>query len=444
MPIRWKAGLCCLFLGSVFTAAAVAQTTRLITGVNDMPPIDAANSAISVSASGRFVLTSSLYLIDLLNDTETQVGFLPGGGGATAVAGDVSDDGKFITWVERRNAPALYYRDIDAGVTRDILTGTNGRSDYPKISSDGRFVAFASTVRTLVAADQLPSSDGAAVYYFDSQNDSFTAVSLGTGDIGLASGLLNLFDFDISRDAQYVFYSTDAANAHPDRAMASSSLQYWMYRRRIDTGVVDIVNRNAMGEFPSGSFNRPVAGPIGRFVAFSGANVGLGDNGSLTGDGYNNIFGADIYRRDFDTGQIVRVSETLSGAAGDGAYDGIALGGDGSFVLFESTGTNHVAEPTDPQGTGTTDGSFDAFRADIVGGDVTITWLSVPEMGGANVFSDAVIAPVSGSYSAFTTNQWETMLDGRTNSSLWDNTIGIGEFVFDPDDGVFDSGFEGF
>lgn len=58
----------------------------------------------------------------------------------------------------------IYWRDRQAGVTRHITAGADSHSRELKISGDGRYVAFISAARNLIAdSTKLPASDGSAL-----------------------------------------------------------------------------------------------------------------------------------------------------------------------------------------------------------------------------------------------------------------------------------------
>ena len=207
-------------------ASAAAQTVRVNTGVGGAEP-DGVNTGGIISGDGRFVVFASLatnlvagdtnasadvFVRDVAGATTTRVSLAEDGlerAGAsglltgTGVGGfDISDDGRYVVFASRAalaagdtgicvvapettatNCPDVYVRDRQLNQTVRISVGTggaqaNGLSHQPRISGDGRWVAFTSAASNLVANDTNGVGD---VFLFDRQTSTMTRVSQATG-----------------------------------------------------------------------------------------------------------------------------------------------------------------------------------------------------------------------------------------------------------------------
>jgi Tol biopolymer transport system component len=430
--------LCCLLLATIIPASLALGEVRLLTGDANNQLHNRDSLALDLSQDGRLVLFSSgppvtgstpgitqggLYIRDLVADTLTF-------SGATNVAGEASfsDDGRFVTWT----APgfSIYWRDCQAGETRLLASGTNGGSRNPIMSADGRYVAFASVARNLVPnTNHLPANGRAAVYLYDSLNQTTTVASLTHDGKGLSTGVgLNApsLEFNFSANGQYVFFSTDATNVHPARATAASQAYYWLYRRHVQNGVVEVVCKNATNGIPIGNFTTPFPDATGNRVLFAGGFVGLG-GGPLLVDGYSFVFGTDLYLKDLTTAEVWWVTRTTNSTTPDAAFGSgaMALSGDGKVVAFGSSGTKFVLENTDPPGASD---SFDIFRVDIgPAGNVTNSLITKSVVGSTNVgyFSGPLLS-ANGNYVAFNSGYHRPFLGVGEYSSIHKHGFGVG------------------
>jgi hypothetical protein len=431
------------------TTVALGEV-RLLTGDANNQLFDRDAIVLDVSADGRLVLFASgppssgnptpgitrggLYLRNLDTGTLTFVGIPPGGENNNDPTGayeaSMSDDGRFFAWSDT-NAKIIW-RDSQTHETREVTPNADGACRRPILSADGRYIAFISVARNLVAdTTLLPAENRAAVYLYDSQTQQMTVASLTYDGKGLSTGVgpsnAPLGEFDFTADGQFVLFSTDAAGVHPDRANTTSPAWFWSYRRNVTTGEVVVVGRNAAGQIPTGNFTSPRADAHGNRIAFLAGFVGGG--GITFVDGYSSLF--DIYRKDIATGQVVRVSQTTNGAAPNGFFNGdINISSDGSVVAFGSSSSNFVAEPTDgSEG----EGSPDVFRADISGNSSTVTLISKPVTDNGNVveFSGPYL-PGTGAYVGFATADLKSMIGQGSNDSFFKHCVAVGSFTFPP------------
>ena len=133
------------------------------------------------------------------------------------------------------------------------------------------------------------------------------ATNLVTGD---TNALVDIFLRDRDTDADGIF-DEPAAVATTRVSLGPSSAQ------------------------PDAASSAPVISADGRYVAFvsTASNLAAGANGL-----------PQVYRVDRTTGNIVRVSESVSGDAGDADSGAPAISADGDVVAFQSRATNLVTD----------------------------------------------------------------------------------------------------
>lgn len=436
-----------LLLASLLLLAtgSLRAEVRLLTGSSDNTAHARDSFLLDVSGDGRFALFTTgvpsngspspgitqggLHRRNLGTGELTYVGGGIAGGPDTsgsATEASISDDGSKLAWCAGN---LIYWRDQSAGQTRLLTPGADGFCRGAKISADGRYVAFVSAARNLVSQTALlPASGRAAVYLYDSGTGQLALVSLSSTGTALTTGVGTgagaISDFDFSADGRFVFFATDAPNAHPDRASASNQAYFWLYRRELATGNVVIVHRNAENQIPVGNFNGPRCSADGSRVLFSLLYV----SGPAMVPGYVPFFATDLYVKDLSGGTIWRVTQTTDNAAPNGQLaSDVQINPAGTLACFGSSGSNFVAENTDPTGGA---GQVDLFRVDLnSGGGTSTTLLSKAAVGSSNVavFNGPF---VSSSYIAFNTSSLLSMLGTGVDNSIFKHGVAVGTFSF--------------
>jgi Tol biopolymer transport system component len=354
----------------------------------------------------------------------------------------ISDDGRYIAWRSTTNATSgasgnakhIYWKDTVSGTTRLITTGADLQCIEPKISGNGRYVAFSSGTRTLTVTDasKLPTaSQRYAVYLYDSQNETLEIVSLRSDGnaltgIGGATGASVVNAFDFSADGRYIVYTSDDPDAHPDRSTGMTASFLGIFRRDLSTGVVDIVNRNASGNVVDGNFAAPRISADGSRVFFAGSFIAVLKPANRMVPELPGAFGSDAFVKDMDTADVWWASKTTSGAAHDGFFGPLlAIDGDGDVVAFASTSNILVEEDSDAGGGHS--GNFDIFRVDLgASGSTTTSLITKSPSGSGNVdYNNGPFLPGSGTYVAFDTYQVEEMIGTTSDFS---HSIGVGTF----------------
>jgi Tol biopolymer transport system component len=109
----------------------------------------------------------------------------------------------------------IFVKDLQTGTTTRVSThsaGTqgNGDSEHPSISGDARYVAFASSASNLVAGDTNGKAD---IFVKDVLTGITTRVSVPNA-VTQANG--DCYEPSISSDGRYVTFASEASNLHPD------------------------------------------------------------------------------------------------------------------------------------------------------------------------------------------------------------------------------------
>ena len=300
----------------------------------------------------------------LVYATNSDVELISGNGNAKSGPGiSISGDGRYIAF--HSTATNLDTRDNDSdegvfvydrenetitlvSVAPDNTTNGNGRSMWPSISSDGRYVVFESIADNLVTGDTNGSWD-VFVHDRDVDNDGIfdeagfiatTRVSLANdGSELLWGGLIDDEESQnlISNDGRYVvFLSYNQANESPSSQTAY--LKVFVRDRSSNATLLASVGYDGLAavnsNYPLGtSFDSPEISRNGRYVAFSSNATNLVSNDT------NGL--EDVFVRDLSSGTTVRVSVKSTGdeASGGSSYMG-AISDDGRYIAFASTADN--------------------------------------------------------------------------------------------------------
>jgi Tol biopolymer transport system component len=228
----------------------------------------------------------------------------------------------------------IFVRDRTLGTTERVsvnsaeVQGTNGDSLNASISSDGRYVAFASDAVGLVTGDSNNNTD---VFVRDRTAGTTERVSIDSAE-GQADNGVSLSPA-INGDGRYVAfesYSTDLVagdgNGFGD-----------IFVRDRTAGTTERVSLDSAESETSDNDNlSPAISGDGRFVAFFSNSVEL-----VSGD-TNGWF--DIFVRDRTLGTTARASVNSVGAqAQNGGSVSPAFASNGLHVAFESTANNLVS-----------------------------------------------------------------------------------------------------
>ena len=237
--------------------------------------------------------------------------------------------------------------------------GGSGDSLAPVMSSDGRYVLFASLANNLAESSngtQIPtlSTPKMNVFLRDRTNGTTTLVSMDIA--GTDGGNGDSWPSAISSNGQYALFESTAGNLTTNNLAGTSQV----FLRDVVNGATILISAGSNGTAPNGVSRSSVMTPDGRYVAFVSAASNL-----VSGD-TNRI--PDVFLRDTQAGTTTLVSvgaQSTSVAAAGGSCELPAISTNGRYVAFYSTATNLVAgAPTNGE----------IFLRDVAGG--TTAWVS--------------------------------------------------------------------
>lgn len=273
----------------------------------------------SLSADGRFLVFSSsaanlvpgqvdlnsdrdVFLYDRIAGTTTLVSHVPGSAPAT-VAGDAY-------------------------------------SDRPAISADGRFVAFLSNARNLVAGQSGPEGAVFNVFLYERETGRITLVTRRAGSVNVTAGGTT-GTLALSADGSYVAFTSTAPDLVPGQTPGRPDpLTFDVFLFERSTGTTRLVSHSAVSPSRTGNgpSDQPALSADGRFVAFTSRATDLvaGQNDS------NQSPDVFLYDRLTDASALVSHASSSALRTGDqGSFDP-SLSADGRFVAFAGPATDLV------------------------------------------------------------------------------------------------------
>lgn len=348
----------------------------------------------AISAAGRYVafessatnlvsgdgsIVQDIFVYDTTLGTTARVSISSGGipGDAASFKPQLSSDGRFVAFMSYATTLVagdnttisdvyLHDRDPDADGIYDEGNGTTVRasvdasgspltaaSDFPSISADGNFVAFAS---------------GNNVYVYDRVNATTQNInSAGNGSSAYTS---------LSSDGRYVAYSSTATNLVTGDTNAVEDV--FVYDRTLTTTIRASMSQS--GVQSTYASKSPAISADGRYVVFvteagalntrasrtdvtfdaiSAATGGGGGGGGTTATYY-------VYRRDLTLNVTVRAGSAYSGAVPNASSGNAAMSSDGALIAFSSLATNLTC-------TTDSNGFTDVYLRDLRGTTATPT-----------------------------------------------------------------------
>ncbi|HBV99548.1 MAG TPA: hypothetical protein DEF36_21215 [Desulfotomaculum sp.] len=317
---------------------------------------------------------------------------------------------------------------VMASVAADGFGG-DGYSEYPSISSDGRYVAFYSDASDLVAGDGNSTDD---IFVRDLQNNSTERISVSAGGTDSNS---NSYLPSLSADGRYVSFISAASNL-----VAGDSNNKWDVfvrdRQLGSTYRVSVPDLSSQGTLGSEANNDsyasyftmfcPSVSSDGRYIAFASqaSNLVLGDTNATT----------DVFVHDRQTGETVSASVYGSGTGGNDWSMKPSISADGRYVAFISNASNLVA--------GDTNNNPDVFVRDLFSGETVRVSVAGDGTQG-NYFSGAIFYPSDheGNVSISADGRY-VVFDSLANNLAPGDTNGATDiFVHDRDtdeDGIYD------
>ncbi|HOX57811.1 MAG TPA: hypothetical protein P5205_06300 [Candidatus Paceibacterota bacterium] len=230
----------------------------------------------------------------------------------------------------------LYLRDLQAGITTLLDADASGVGSpvgpfaMPRLSADGRFVAFECGDGNLVANDRNQDTD---VFVRDLSTGGVELISARDASLPslTANGPSQLSTRCASADGRYIVFASEADNLVPGDTNGFRDI---FVRDLVEaTNLLVSVGTNGMGA--NGLSYGPAISGNGRYVAFTShaTNLVVGDNNRAS----------DVFVRDLQTGTTTLASVNRFGTVpGDAESDWSEISSDGRYVLFQSRARNLV------------------------------------------------------------------------------------------------------
>jgi cysteine-rich repeat protein len=254
--------------------------------------------------------------------------------------------------------------DADFAFQRVSISSTgleaNGSSGSPRVSANGRFVAFVSFASNLVPDDVNGKADA---FLHDRQTGATTRV--GPSE-----------DVAVSGDGRYIAFGGVSVYDRVTGLTQSVVQNGHSPSLSSDGGLIAFIGSQLLPGDPSGdsvyvvdrvggtterigsSAPRNVS-KVGVSISGDGRYVAFVSLSALVPEDTNGIY--DVYVLDRETGELVRASVSTAGnQANGGSYDP-AISSNGRYVAFDSFATNLVVDDTN--------GIRDAFVHDLVAGE---------------------------------------------------------------------------
>lgn len=301
--------------------------------------------------------------------TTTLISSLPAGGEVTGAAAGpsalprITPDGRWVAFSSQaselvtndinNNTEDAFLHDLQTSVTRLVSlnsaeTQSNGASNQVDVSDDGRFVVFTSASNNLVS----PDSNGVTANVFVRDRRTGQTQKVDRSSTGTQDGTFSAQAASISGDGQFVAFDS----------------QQTVLVTGDTNGLQDVfVGPNPLPDQPSrinlapdrseaDSFTLAVSADLeGRWTAFDSGATNL-----VPGD-TNGLF--DVFVHDARTGVSVRASIRETSTEADGLNTDPSLGWDGRFVSFTSEATNLIDPGVSPPGD--TNGVADIYVRDL-------------------------------------------------------------------------------
>lgn len=361
------------------TISVYAGTTTRISNAYDGGRANGGSYEPAISADGQVVAFVSkannlvggdtctgveIFVHDRTSSQTARASTAPGGldGNGDSFGAAISADGQYVAFYSY--AKNLLGPGMDTNEKRDVFvqeraTGrlfrasvsngkgeqaVGGHSESPRISADGRHVAFRSAAKNLVPND--PSVADAFVH--DWTITETIRVSVGVGGTQPDG---ESHEVSISGDGRLIAFASFATNLVPGDT--NGKLDVFVYDRVTrETRRVSVSSEGVQGDHDS---NEPSISLDGRWVAFTSQARNL-----VPDDGK---YRSDVFVHDLHTGTTRRVSVRSDGGEADAPSSRSSISADGRYVVFQSEATNLVS--------GDTNDSQDIFLHDVWTGETT-------------------------------------------------------------------------
>lgn len=212
-------------------------------------------------------------------------------------------------------------------ITRISTNGSgqqaNGDSYMHNTSADGRYVLMSSTAGNLVDGDSNRWYD---LFVKDLQTGQITLVNR-TNSQNISNGYS--YDGRISADGRKVVFISDASNL----VDGDTNGMLDVFVKDLSTGAITRLGQPLSGQL-DGYVQNVSFSPDGQWIVYQTDSTNL-----VTGD---TDIGGDVFMQSLQTGEIRRISQTLTGEGGNNQSTDARFSADGRYIIFNSYASNLV------------------------------------------------------------------------------------------------------
>lgn len=244
------------------------------------------------------------------------------------VAGDTNAVGDIF--VHDRATQSTIRASVDSSASQ-----SNGASQVPYVSADGRYVTFTSVASNLVAGDVNTGND---LFIRDTVAGTTTRVNVranGAED----QGFTGLLQSPSTSNGRLVAFTSGSDTLIP----SDTNGQFDVFLKDLLSGSVSRVSVRSDGQESNSSCAESSISDDGRFVVFISNATNLDLSGDMNATG-------DVYLHDNQTGETRRISVASNGTHGNLASSIPRISGNGHYVVFASLASNLIDGDTNQVG----------------------------------------------------------------------------------------------
>lgn len=312
-----------------------------------------------ISADARFALFTSevrfipedsnnkmdVYIYDRLTQSTEIISVASDGtqGNNHSTHARLSSDGRYVVFASRatnlvpndtNNVDDIFVHDRDTHTTERISVATDGTQAnafsiwYAAISAEGRFIAFTSAASNLVQGDTNGEWD---VFVRDRLLGQTTRVSVASDGTQANNNSHYFYTPDISGDGRFVTFTSRATNL-VSPPVSNVGEKIFVHDRQ--TGQTTLESVTSDGTLANANAFFSDISDDGRYITFESPANNLVPNDT------NNAY--DIFLKDRLTHSITLVTRGYEGTPANDDSGGSFFSGDGRFVTFKSEANNLV------------------------------------------------------------------------------------------------------
>lgn len=299
-------------------------------------------ASLAITATAAMTATAAATEPSLLGAAERVSVALSGGegNGWSYLGSSLSGDGRFVAFGsessdlvpgDTNGVADVFVRDRLSGTTQRVSVGLDGtqsavRSESPRLSEDGRYVAFLSEAADLDVDGPTPAG---GIYVRDLVEGTTQRV------FGSEQGRVEDREFAFSGDGRYVAFTTGARLVPGD---TNGARAHDIYRVDVRTGKLRLVSLRRFRDSSPRRSTAPSLSHSGRYVVFQSW-------GRLVKRDRNGI--PDVYLRDLSRSslRLMSVNSREAGADTGGTRPGVSA--TGRYVVFTSAASNLVRGSND-------------------------------------------------------------------------------------------------